>query len=57
MSSSINVRKSTLNDIEAVADLYMKNANPSWTTLTPEATNHGIRQLISDPDKGCQIID
>ena len=56
MNSLINVRKAILDDTDAVVDLYMENADPSWTTLTREAMKMGIRQLISDPDKGYQIV-
>ena len=56
MSSSINVRKATLDDIEAVADLYMENSNPRWTSLTSEAMRDGIRELVSDPGKGYQVV-
>ena len=56
MSSSIIVRKATLDDIEAVADLYMENSNQRWSALTSEAMKDGIRQLISDPDKGYQVV-
>ena len=56
MSSSIIVRKATLSDIEAIADLYMENANPRWATLTNETMKDGIRQLISDPEKGYQVV-
>ena len=56
MSSLINVRKAIPDDIDAVVDLYMENADPSWTTLTREAMKMGISKLISDPDKGYQIV-
>ena len=56
MSSSINVRKATLDDIEAVADLYMENSNPRWTNLTSQGMRDGIRELVSDPGKGYQVV-
>ena len=56
MNSLINVRKAIPDDIDAVVDLYMENANPRWATLTNETMKDGIRQLISDPEKGYQVV-